>query len=189
VTVLVDMDGVIADFDLGVNKRYKELYPDAELLDLSQDRKQFYMSENYEKKFGASAAERVKELTKMEGFFLDLEPMPGSIDALREMDKMSNVHVMLCTSPLNYYHYVLREKYAWVEKHLGAEWVKRIVIAKDKTVVHGHILIDDRPYVQGSHDPSWEHILFDQPYNRSVAKRRITSWCGGEWEELIKSLF
>jgi len=29
-------DGVIADFDLGVNKRYKELYPDAELLDLSQ---------------------------------------------------------------------------------------------------------------------------------------------------------
>jgi len=36
-----------------------------------------------------------------------------------------------------------------VEKHLGKHWLERIIIAKDKTMANGHLLIDDRPNISG----------------------------------------
>jgi len=40
-------------------------------------------------------------------------------------------------------------QFYWVEKHLGKHWLERIIIAKDKTMANGHLLIDDRPNISG----------------------------------------
>lgn len=40
-------------------------------------------------------------------------------------------------------------QYAWVEKHFGPEFLERIVLTQDKTVVSADLLIDDRPDVTG----------------------------------------
>lgn len=40
-------------------------------------------------------------------------------------------------------------QYRWVEKHLGPQFVERIILTKDKTVVLGDLLIDDKDTIQG----------------------------------------
>jgi hypothetical protein len=44
-------------------------------------------------------------------------------------------------------------------------------------------LIDDKPEITGvEKEPTWEHILYDRPYNRGINKRRIT-W--GNWKDIL----
>lgn len=40
-------------------------------------------------------------------------------------------------------------QYRWVERHLGPQFVKRIILTRDKTVVLGDLLIDDKDTIQG----------------------------------------
>ena len=40
-------------------------------------------------------------------------------------------------------------QYEWVEKHMGNDWAGKIILTPDKTLVNGHLLIDDRPNVKG----------------------------------------
>ena len=40
-------------------------------------------------------------------------------------------------------------QFEWVEEHLGRDWTLRLILTRDKTVVNGHILIDDKPKITG----------------------------------------
>lgn len=40
-------------------------------------------------------------------------------------------------------------QYAWVEKHFGEDFLEQVILTRDKTLVTGDILIDDRPDVTG----------------------------------------
>ena len=40
-------------------------------------------------------------------------------------------------------------QYAWVEKHLGHEFLEQIILTRDKTLITGDILIDDKPDILG----------------------------------------
>lgn len=40
-------------------------------------------------------------------------------------------------------------QYAWIEKHLGYDFLDQIILTRDKTVVTGDILIDDKPDILG----------------------------------------
>lgn len=40
-------------------------------------------------------------------------------------------------------------QYKWVEKHLGPEFVERIILTRDKTVVAADLLFDDKDTIQG----------------------------------------
>ena len=89
------------------------------------------------------------------------------------------LQVFICTSPLTTYKNCVLEKYQWVEDQLGADWVNRIILTKDKTLVKADYLIDDKPNITGVESmPAWEHILYDRPYNREVNKKRLvwTNW-------------
>lgn len=67
---------------------------------------------------------------------------------------------------------------------MGKEWVKRIILTLDKTMVTGDYLIDDKPHITGCESsPTWTHILYDQPYNKEVNKPRIVNWT--QWREII----
>jgi 5'-nucleotidase len=58
-----------------------------------------------------------------------------------------------------------------------------MIIAADKTLVRGDVLIDDRPYIKGDFTPSWEYILYDQPYNRKNTEFRRLDW--SNWREVL----
>lgn len=167
--ILIDMDGVIADFELGFLQSWRTRHPGTFYVPL-EGRSTFYVKDNYPE----DLKDLVNEIYWETGFFRNLPPIHGAQDALTEMEAMG-FEVFICSSPLRKYQYSTVEKYEWVEMHLGFEWTKRLILTRDKTLVKGDILIDDKPVITGAESsPAWEHILYDQPYNREIKKRRIT---------------
>lgn len=167
--LLVDMDGVIADFEKGFFDAWTAKYPNKMRIPLEQ-RITFHVEEQYP----AELKPLARAVYEQKGFFASLAPISGGLDALNEL--AIHNEVFICTSPISTYQHCVPEKYEWVEKHLGKDWVKKIIVTKDKTVVRGNFLIDDRPKIDGLDNPSWEHILYDQPYNRSVHNKCRLTW-------------
>jgi 5'-nucleotidase len=92
--------------------------------------------------------------------------MRGAAQAVTDL-MSEGFDVYICTSPLVQYRNCVLEKYEWVEEHLGSEFTERVILTRDKTLVRGDVLIDDKPVIGGISTPQWRHVLFDQPYNRS----------------------
>jgi len=175
--ILIDMDGVIADFDGEFLKRWRERYPDEFFVPL-EERSTFYVRDQYPQKLKPL----VRGIVHGAGFFRDMMPMQGGKNALQEMESLGH-ELFICTSPLAAYRNCVLEKYEWVEDHLGMEWVNRIVLTKDKTLIKADILIDDKPEIKGvESNPVWEHILYDRLYNRHIDKRRLT-WAN--WKNVL----
>lgn len=175
--ILVDMDGVIADFDGEFLKRWRERHPDKFFIPL-EERTTFYVKDQYPEELKPLVAEILLE----PGFFREIMPMEGAMEALLEMEGLG-LELYICSSPLSVYRNCVLEKYEWVEKFLGADWVKRIILTKDKTLVKADFLIDDKPEITGAEAvPAWEHVIYDRPYNRGANRKRLT-WAN--WREVL----
>ncbi len=168
--ILVDQDDVLADFDAHFVARWRAQYPNEFFLP-PEERAHFYLRDDYP----AQLAAQIASIYTCPGFFRDLPPMPGGIEAVHEMIALGHT-VRICTSPIDDYEHCVSEKFQWVERHLGRAFAKNIILTSDKTFVRGDILIDDRPEVCGAYAPVWEHIIFDRPYNRSVNGQRRLDW-------------
>jgi 5'-nucleotidase len=177
--ILVDMDGVIADFEGGFLDRFRQCHPDLPYIPLNQ-RNCFYVKEQYPEDIGPL----LEEIYLSKGFYLELPPIEGSVEALTELSK-KDYDVYICTSPLLKNPYCLQEKYDWIINHLGEDWAKRMVIAKDKTIIQGDILIDDKPDIKGIQKPTWEHIIYSQPYNEQITSKRRITW--NDWRTIIRA--
>ncbi|GAB1598457.1 5'(3')-deoxyribonucleotidase, cytosolic type-like [Argonauta hians] len=187
--VLVDMDMVLCDFEAYFLQKYREKYPTEPYIPL-EERSQFYIREQYAT-LRQDLSVKCREIYCAEGFFLNIPEIPGAIAAVEEMKTMDNLEVFICTSPLIGNHkYCVREKYEWVENHLGSDWSNRIIMTPDKTVVSGHLLIDDKPHIKGAmKHPSWKHILFSACHNKNItlheSKKRLENWLNDDWKKLI----
>nr|XP_009664498.1 PREDICTED: 5'(3')-deoxyribonucleotidase, cytosolic type isoform X2 [Struthio camelus australis] len=134
---------------------------------------------------------KVASIYESPGFFLGLDPIPGAIEAMQEMIHMQDIEVFICTSPLRKYEHCILEKYKWVEKHLGPEFVERIILTRDKTIVSADLLFDDKDTIRGAElNPSWEHILFTCCHNKHIQVkppcRRLLSWAD-DWKAVLES--
>lgn len=163
--ILVDMDNVLVDFDGGFH----------EVWERQGNRVLPRTSVRLEGDYGD-----VSHIIRAPGFVRGLRPVPGALEAVSELSR--NHEVFICSSPLHPVHQSSREKLEWVAEHLGEEWLRRVILTKDKTLVKGDILIDDKPEITGAVQPEWEHVVFDQPYNRHVQGRRI-NW--QDWRQLL----
>lgn len=176
--MLVDMDGVQADFDAEVLSRVAQRYPHILPLDPEQHPQSFYTYEN----FPEEHKNTVYEVCLEEGFVASLPVVPGAIDGWeRIMD--AGYTPRICSSPLPTPH-CEAEKLEWVEKHFtrrfGAWVVETAIITGKKYLVDGVALIDDRPPpIKGGEEASWEHIIFDRRYNRADTAEgfiRLNDW-------------
>jgi len=175
--ILIDMDGVISDFDGEFLKRWRERYPDKVYVPM-EERKSFYVKDSYPEELHPLVSEILLEA----GFFRDMMPMAGAKDALMEMEQMG-LELFICTSPLSVYKNCVLEKFEWVDRELGTNWVDRIVLTKDKTLIKADYIIDDKAEITGVESvPSWEHIIYDRPYNKEGNKKRLT-W--ENWKQVL----
>ncbi|XP_066221171.1 5'(3')-deoxyribonucleotidase, mitochondrial isoform X3 [Saccopteryx leptura] len=193
--VLVDMDGVLADFEGGFLRKFRARFPDQPFIAL-EDRRGFWLSEQYGR-LQPGLSEKANSILESENFFFDLEPLPGAVEAVKQMANLENTDVFICTSPIRMYKYCPYEKYAWVEKHFGPDFLEQVVLTRDKTVVSADLLIDDRlditgkwPAAGAEPKPSWEHVLFTACHNRHVQlappHRRLLSWMD-DWKAVLDS--
>lgn len=175
--ILVDMDGVLADFETAFLENWLAQHPEKSFVPI-EDRQTFYIDEEYPAEFKPY----LYKIFTAQYYYRNLKPIAGGREALHEMEKLG-LEVIICTSPLSDYKYCVPEKYEWVEEHLGRDWVKKIVLTRDKTLVKGDFLIDDKPEISGRDTPEWEHVLYDQPYNRRVSSRKRLTW--SNWQAVL----
>jgi 5'-nucleotidase len=186
VFMLIDMDGVLAEFEGYFLEQFRKKWPEEPFIPI-KDRRTFllYDDEKY-------SHEQVNEILDAKGFFLNIPPIEGAVEALKEMNEMQGVNVFICTTPwLRTYPWSTVEKYQWVEKYMGKEWLRRIILTVDKTVIKGDLLIDDNHSIKGAEkQPTWEHVIFTAGHNRHVeGPRRLEGWKPRKtWVDIINDL-
>ena len=166
--ILVDMDDVIAEFNDFVIEIMREKFPNVTPTP-ERERRTYEVVEYYPEEL----REEVRRIYNEAGFFLRLPLIEGAKEGLEELAR-NNHDVRLCTSPLLSNPTCAADKYTWADNKLGRYWSSRVIVTRDKTVVRGDILIDDKASVIGSMEPEWTHVLYDQPHNRHVNKPRLT---------------
>lgn len=177
--ILVDMDGVIADWGGAYNASLDEFGDDAANIPRHQQQTTFDLHAGRTKREIAIIGAVMVE----PGFYSRLEPITGAKSALKQMVKDGH-DVRIVTSPWASNPTCASDKLNWIVDHYGSHWGPRVIITADKTLVHGDLLIDDKPEIKGDHAPTWEHVIFDQPYNQHVAdKRRMLDW--GDWQSTV----
>ena len=176
--ILIDMDGVVADLEKQFLRIWRARYPGSFFVPLEESTA-FYIMDDYPEELKPL----VDEIYWEPGFFKNMEIVPGAREALTEMQAMG-FDVFLCSSPLRKYRHCVLEKYEWAEMNLGFDWTQRMILTRDKTVVQGDLLIDDKPTITGvESNPAWEHVLYDRPYNRAILNKRRLVW--DTWKETL----
>ncbi len=81
------------------------------------------------------------------GYFRDLMPLKGAIDAVNALIDDDRFDVKIATHPLNTSAYCYKEKVMWIQRYLPRIYDQLYLVA-DKSLLKGWVLIDD--------DKKWE---------------------------------
>jgi 5'-nucleotidase len=176
--VLVDMDGVLADFERGFERAWNDHFPNVPRT-VAAPARGWKIIDRLVRRLGPL----VKDVVHAPGFFAGLPPLPGALVGVREM-RRALPDLWICTRPQVRYENCVPEKYAWVQRHLGREWTRRIVVVRDKTIVDADWLIDDDPTLARAIDARWRLVLFDAPYNRGAQGTPRMTWL--TWRDVLR---
>lgn len=181
--LLIDMDGVVFDYYGHFSTIWRQKYPDRMWVK-PEDLSSMYFDDCYPQGF----QEDILEITRSKDFFEDLPPLPGAVEALKRILEDEEFEAFLCSTPDSdtVDHLGFTGKARSIEKYLGREWLRKLILTHDKTLVQGHYLIDDKPNINGTVIPSWDQIVFNHSYNQDCKGIRLNNWY--EWSELKKEL-
>lgn len=181
--VLIDMDGVVADFEAHTEAKMLELYPHIELI---RPRSNFYMHEDYAPEYH----EVIRSIQAAKHFFREFPLIDGALEGWQRLIDFG-YNPRICTAPLSINLECAADKIWWLEKHFvpvfGKKVVEHAIIDGDKAAHPGLALIDDRPEIRDADKASWTHILFEQPYNLHVQTDfRMHGWQDPSLPELLE---
>lgn len=164
-TIFVDMDDVLADTygkhielynqDFNENIKLTDIKSGEVWENVPEDRKQTILDHVYN-----------------EGFFINLEPLEGSIEVL---EKLSKKHEVYIASAAMEFPLSLKEKSDWLDKYFPfIDWKHRILCG-NKFILNGDLLIDDRSYNLENFDG--DTLLFTTPHNiLDKGFERVANW-------------
>lgn len=91
------------------------------------------------------------------GFFLNQKPVEGAVEAFLALSGQYDCYI--ASTPVWKNQYCWSEKRIWVEKHLGEQAEKRLILLHHKNLLKGDYLIDDSRD-HGVEGFEGEHIYF-----------------------------
>lgn len=140
-TVYVDMDNVLVDFQSGLERVPEEV-------------KAKYADDGTGK----------PHYDDIPGLFSLMDPMPGAIEAMQELNKFFDLYILTTAPWLN--PSAWSDKLGWVQRHFGkgekSIFYKRLIISHHKNLNRGDFLIDDREK-NGAKEFKGELIRFGSP--------------------------
>ena len=88
------------------------------------------------------------------GFFLDLQPLEGAIEGMKILMTKYDVWILTRPSIKNIHCYT--EKAEWIKKYFGEDFLDKLILCPNKSLVKGDFLIDDdnrhgQPEFEGEH--------------------------------------
>ena len=161
--ILIDQDGPLADFDLVVHRVLDDAGYDSSLL----RRTRWETSDDVLEVFGEEAQRLVDYKRREAGFYRDLPVVEGAQEAVEGL-LGAGVHVVVCTAPSLKNPTCASDKIAWLADHFP-DLREQFTVVKDKTMVRGDLLVDDKPSVTGFLTPSWRHVRFVTRHHREFA--------------------
>jgi 5'-nucleotidase len=183
--ILLDQDGVLADYGKGLYALWEKKYP-KQYRDYSLPLDSFTCMSTekmYEK--CKEARENLLEIKNSTGLFASLPLVEGAKEAIETLSSLYDVYI--CTMPRRYaMAECIKEKIEWVEKHLGQSFVEKMIFTRDKTLIKGSVLIDDNPMIgEGKGEKEWTHIVYERPYNKHLTSLPRLTW-KGKYKECIE---
>ena len=91
------------------------------------------------------------------GFFLDLEPLEGAVEGMKTLMEKHDVWILTRPSIKNTNCYT--EKAEWIKKYFGEDFLEKLILCPNKSLVKGDYLIDD-DHRHGQTEFEGEHIHF-----------------------------
>lgn len=91
------------------------------------------------------------------GFFADLPPKNGAVEAVKSLIQSHAYEPYILTAPSTRNPFSYTEKRVWIEKYFGYEFVERLIICANKSLLKGDYLIDDN--VSGRGQENFEGTL------------------------------
>lgn len=99
---------------------------------------------------------------ELPGLFALMPPMPGALDAFRELSRLFDAYI-LSTAPWGNPS-AWQHKVEWVQLHFGVDVgspaYKRLILSHHKNLNKGDFLVDDRPHKRGADGFEGEVIAF-----------------------------
>lgn len=174
-TLLVDMDGVLADFDGALYRWCADKNIELDITAPSEQSSR-WLTDHVTNKF---QRKMMRNFIQSPGFFSELEPLRGAIECFVQLE--DHFDVWICTKPLDASPTCADEKRAWVNKYLGKEWVAKTIITPHKGLVRGDILLDDAPKIPWIEDATWKPVIFPHPWNGEGSKwESFDRWSWGD---------
>lgn len=160
VTILVDMDGPLADFDAHF---YELCVANGFGLDYEGptfQRHRFATDHIVDRSQRRAARQMVNQDPT---WFRELPVVPGAPEGLEELAGLADVWI--CTKPLEANPTCRDAKAAWLAEHFGERWLQRLILAPDKSMVVGDVLLDDAPKVEWLARAQWRPVIYEMPWN------------------------
>ncbi|MGB1016084.1 MAG: 5' nucleotidase, NT5C type [Nannocystaceae bacterium] len=164
-TVLLDVDGVVADFTAQILRLTHSLF----------DRRftpEDVTEWDYKSALGLSDKEwrLVSTIIGSKDFAFELPVYPGAISGVQDLAKVADIYFVTSdwrTSPTWVY-----DRNRWLELRFGRELGKQVIHTSHKHLVRGDVFVDDKPSNVAAWASAWPSgipVLWKRPYNDGVS--------------------
>lgn len=180
--LLIDMDGVVADFEGHALQIYQQERPQFKFIPLEK-RKGFYIDHQYKCEVGPVEGAFMRSIFDRPHFFRTIPVIEPAVQQIKQLMHENKHEIFFLTSPMVSNPTCASDKLKWIAEVFGNKWARRTIITCDKTVVHGDWLIDDKPVIRGIQAPKWQHILC-RAYNNRMCTTETHPLILESWSDL-----
>jgi len=169
--ILCDVDGVVADLLSEWVRRYNAKYDD----DLSpEDITEWDMHRNVKPECGTD----IHNFLRMPNLYSMVEPIPGALEGIQELRRRGHRVVFVTAAVVG----SMDQKARWLKRHGFLTDLNDLIVAQDKSLVQGQVLIDD-----GAHNietfPGYA-LLYKAPHNEQF----VWPFRADDWAEVIDQI-